>query len=123
MARFVIMSRAFMSEKFDQVSVQHENLQFQHGHFVDRYVKVWVSGFVFYFVMRLNSFDKLFKDDWESFCNVGDRAANVKFQEMHLRFAQAPDPLAEQYFLTVQVCCVCDAAVCCLCLTMLSDWR
>ena len=40
MARFVIMSRAFMSEKFDQVSVQHENLQFQHGHFVDRYVKV-----------------------------------------------------------------------------------
>lgn len=46
MARFVIMSRAVMSEKFDQLSVQHEKLQFQHGHFIDRYIAVEGLSFI-----------------------------------------------------------------------------
>ena len=43
-------------------------------------------------------------DDYESFCNVADRAASVRFQEMHLFFPSTPEPLSEGYFVTIQVC-------------------
>jgi hypothetical protein len=44
------------------------------------------------------------KDDYEAFCDVADRAAGVKFQEMHLIFLNIPDPLADVYHITIQVC-------------------
>jgi hypothetical protein len=44
------------------------------------------------------------KDDYEMFCNVADRAASVRFQEMHLFFPKTPDPLSDSYSLTIQVC-------------------
>ena len=44
------------------------------------------------------------KDDYEAYCDVADRAAGVKFQEMHLIFSKTPDPLADFYFITIQVC-------------------
>lgn len=44
------------------------------------------------------------KDDYEAYCDVADRAAGVKFQEMHLIFSKIPDPLADFYFITIQVC-------------------
>jgi hypothetical protein len=43
------------------------------------------------------------KDDYDTFCNVTDRAASVKFQEMLLLFPQTPEPLSEGYFVTIQV--------------------
>jgi hypothetical protein len=46
----------------------------------------------------------MFKDDYEAFCNVADNAANVRFQEMILSFIKTPDPLADCYFITIQVC-------------------
>ena len=42
-------------------------------------------------------------DDYESFCNVDDRAASVRFQEMQLFFPKTPEPLSEGYFVTIQV--------------------
>jgi hypothetical protein len=43
------------------------------------------------------------KDDYDQFCNVADRAASVKFQEMHLFFAKTPDPMSDSYCITIQV--------------------
>jgi hypothetical protein len=51
------------------------------------------------------------KDDYESFCSVADRAANVKFQELLLFFPQTPEPLAEDYFVTIQVRMPCDPCI------------
>jgi hypothetical protein len=53
MARFVILSRAVMSEKFDHLSVQHDKLQFQHGHFIDRYIAVEGLSFICHVVTAL----------------------------------------------------------------------
>jgi hypothetical protein len=50
-----------------------------------------------------NSIEMLVKDDYETFCNVSDRAASVKFQEMHLFFSKTPDPVSDSYFVTIQV--------------------
>jgi hypothetical protein len=54
--------------------------------------------------MCINSLEMMVKDDYEMFCNVADRAASVRFQEMHLFFPKTPDPLSDSYSLTIQVC-------------------
>jgi hypothetical protein len=51
------------------------------------------------------------KDDYESYCNVADRAASVKFQEMLLFFPQIPEPLSEGYFVTIQVFLCSDPSI------------
>ena len=55
------------------------------------------------FVNLFNSIGMLVKDDYETFCNVSDRAASVKFQEMHVFFSKTPDFVSDSYFVTIQV--------------------
>ena len=61
-------------------------------------------------LILFKSIQMMVKDDYDLFCNVADRAASVKFQEMHLFFSKTPDPMSESYFITIQVSLFdCDA--------------
>ncbi len=111
MAKYLILSRALMSEKYDNLSQQFSVLQVKHEGLIERYKDHEPGLFVCDFLIGFNSLEMMVKDDYESFCNVDDRAASVRFQEMHLFFPKTPEPLSEGYFVTIQVRCTSGLAV------------